>query len=188
MCPNGIVVRLVWNHAYESRRNEKITKNYGTKDAFVRHAKNSRERKGGAVCLDVGNLVFSQETSFPVRNPSAQYTARLVSSVCVIGEPFSSRMCVLHINIYTYIFVIRNTQRAMRARWELDLSFFQLMVISYIFSSPKVICIAYRLQRHWLHMFFVRSRALPKRSIELSLFTRYVIIRYRSCCENSVCR
>lgn len=51
----------------------------------------------------------------------------------------SSYVHSTYIHIYTYIFVTYKCTRR-----ELDLSFFQLIVV-FMFSNPKVICIAYRL-------------------------------------------
>lgn len=87
-----------------------------------------------SVCLDKKTRFLTGNT-FPDENPSARYATRRYLSVCVSRRVMHFFVCAFYIYIYTLIYSLR-TQKCIR--WELDLSFFQLIVVSFIyFQIPK---------------------------------------------------
>lgn len=95
--------------------------------------------KGDPFCLD-RKLSFSQEIRFPMG--ALPLDMRLIDIFrCAWSVSRFLRTCILHIYIYKRIYSLRTDKCTRR---ELDLSFFQLIAVPFIFSNPKVICIAYR--------------------------------------------
>lgn len=129
--------------------------NYGTKVYVIRYAlvKKSRKRKGRPRFVWTGNSVSRRK--FVSRWETFPLDMRLVDIFrCAWSVSRFLRTCILHIYIYIRIYSLRTDKCTRR---ELDLSFFQLIVV-FIFSNPKVICIIYRLPHSLIAYVFVWSK------------------------------
>lgn len=99
--------------------------------------KKLHKRKGNFGFAGTRKLGFSQETNtFPDENSSARYATRRYLSMYVSRRVMHFFVCAFYIYIYTLIYPLR-TQKCIR--WELDLSFFQLIIhVPFIyFQIPK---------------------------------------------------